>query len=64
MITFLESFHWPHGRKTITVRPHNIGLAAQWFEAWVPKSLDEVAFIFEDDLEVLKYILIRELTDE
>lgn len=32
----------------------NYGLASQWFFAWIPEDENEVAFIFEDDVEVLE----------
>lgn len=33
-------------------RTGNVGLQAQWLEAWWPGSDDEFAFVVEDDLEV------------
>ena len=33
-------------------RTLNVGLQAQWLEAWWPSSDDEFAFVVEDDLEV------------
>jgi len=44
--------------KRLTKRKTNIGLAAQWYYSWNPSSEDEVAFIFEDDIEVIIIILI------
>lgn len=45
-------FQWTHGSKELTFRDTNYGLAQQWFSAWSPTSSNEVAFIFEDDLQV------------
>jgi hypothetical protein len=47
-----EEFDWPFGPKRVHLREDNIGLANQWYRAWNPQSLNEVAFIFEDDIEV------------
>lgn len=33
-------------------RTANVGLQAQWLEAWWPKSDDDFAFVVEDDLEL------------
>lgn len=39
----------------VTRRMKNYGLASQWYFAWAPEDENEVAFIFEDDVEVLEY---------
>ncbi len=38
----------------MTLRRENFGLARQWYEVWQPASPLEVAFVFEDDIEVSK----------
>ena len=50
-----EEFRWSHGPKRIIVREEHIGLANQWYRAWSPQHLNELAFIFEDDIEVSPY---------
>eukprot|EP01035_Chromulina_nebulosa_P018545 gene18545-24266_t len=50
-----NDFYWLHGNKTVTIRSTNYGLKRQWFHAWKPNSPNEVAFIFEDDIEVSPY---------
>jgi hypothetical protein len=47
-----QNFSWPHGTKRIIVRSENMGLLQQWLQAWHPRSVRDVAFIFEDDTEV------------
>lgn len=47
-----NNFQWPYGEKTMTFRDFNVGLASQWYDAWIPVTDEEVAFIFEDDVEV------------
>lgn len=44
-------------------RTGNVGLQAQWLEAWWPASDDEFAFVVEDDLEVspLYYEFVKTL---
>jgi hypothetical protein len=37
---------------SVTARKGNVGLASQWYSAWRPTVVEEVAFIFEDDMEV------------
>jgi hypothetical protein len=36
----------------VKIRKQNIGLAKQWYYASVPSSDTEIAFVFEDDIEV------------
>ncbi|KAM3348742.1 hypothetical protein ACQJBY_022161 [Aegilops geniculata] len=52
ILTAVDAFPWPHGEKRIHYRAANVGLQAQWIEAWWPGSNDEFAFVVEDDLEV------------
>ncbi|EMS64322.1 hypothetical protein TRIUR3_29616 [Triticum urartu] len=52
ILTAVDAFPWPHGEKRIHYRAANVGLQAQWIEAWWPGSDDEFAFVVEDDLEV------------
>lgn len=40
---------------SVIVREKNVGLAGQWTSVWSPKHSNEVAFLFEDDLEVSPY---------
>lgn len=47
-----KDFQWPHGRKQIVYRTHNIGLQWQWLECWWPAHDDEFAYIVEDDVVV------------
>lgn len=44
-------------------RTANVGLQAQWLEAWWPSSEDEFAFVVEDDLELspLYYKFLKKL---
>ncbi|KAA8549999.1 hypothetical protein F0562_001683 [Nyssa sinensis] len=48
---------------TVHYRTGNVGLQAQWLEAWWPSSDDEFSFVVEDDLEVspLYYKFLRGL---
>ena len=52
VVALARSFEWPFGSKEVTVSDANNGLAKQWFLAWSPISEREVAFVFEDDIEV------------
>ncbi|KAJ3676555.1 hypothetical protein LUZ60_003967 [Juncus effusus] len=52
IIDFLLSFNWPYGDLKVHYRSGNVGLQAQWIEAWLPVSDDEFAFVVEDDLEL------------
>ncbi|KAL7174432.1 hypothetical protein ACSBR2_033650 [Camellia fascicularis] len=38
--------------RIVHYRTGNVGLQAQWLEAWWPSSDDEFAFVVEDDLEL------------
>lgn len=51
---YVESFDWPHGPKTVIIRDSHYGLERMVVESWDPKSSDEYAFFFEDDIEVQK----------
>lgn len=48
----VDGLEWVHGEKLVHYRTKNVGLQAQWLEAWWPVSDDDFAFIVEDDLEV------------
>jgi hypothetical protein len=53
MIYFLsQEFEWPFGEKRIHYRHKNVGLQSQWIEQWWPASMDEFAFVVEDDVVV------------
>ncbi|CAN6443424.1 unnamed protein product [Victoria cruziana] len=52
MVGFLDGFEWRFGDKLVHFRTGNVGLQAQWLEAWWPSSDDEFAFVVEDDLEL------------
>ncbi|XP_059665445.1 uncharacterized protein LOC132311538 [Cornus florida] len=63
ILDFVDGFSWKFGEKMVHYRTGNVGLQAQWLEAWWPSSDDEFAFVVEDDLEVspLYYRFIRAL---
>lgn len=52
ILEFVDGFNWNLGNKVVHYRTGNVGLQAQWLEAWWPSSDDEFAFVVEDDLEV------------
>ncbi|XP_050236316.1 uncharacterized protein LOC126686320 [Mercurialis annua] len=52
ILEFVDGFHWNFGNKLVHYRTGNVGLQAQWLEAWWPGSDNEFAFVVEDDLEV------------
>ncbi|KAG9152482.1 hypothetical protein Leryth_016407 [Lithospermum erythrorhizon] len=52
ILDFLDGFKWDHGQKMVHYRTGNVGLQAQWLEAWWPTSDDEFAFVVEDDLQL------------
>ncbi|CAJ2663272.1 unnamed protein product [Trifolium pratense] len=52
ILEFVDGFDWKFGEKVVLYRTGNVGLQAQWLEAWWPSSDDEFAFVVEDDLEV------------
>lgn len=52
ILDFVDGFNWEFGEKLVHYRTGNVGLQAQWLEAWWPSSDDEFAFVVEDDLEV------------
>ncbi|OMO53339.1 hypothetical protein CCACVL1_28710 [Corchorus capsularis] len=60
---FVDGFEWRWGQKIVHYRTTNVGLQAQWLEAWWPTSDDEFAFVVEDDLELspLYYKFLRAL---
>ncbi|KAI4305892.1 hypothetical protein L6164_029224 [Bauhinia variegata] len=63
IMEFVDGFDWKFGEKLLHYRTGNVGLQAQWLEAWWPSSDDEFAFIVEDDLEVssLYYQFVKSL---
>ncbi|XP_018813939.1 uncharacterized protein LOC108985923 [Juglans regia] len=63
ILGFVDAFEWRFGEKLVHYRTENVGLQAQWLEAWWPSSDDEFAFVVEDDLEVspLYYKFLRSL---
>jgi hypothetical protein len=63
VLNFIDGFDWKFGNKVVHYRTDNVGLQAQWLEAWWPSSDHEFAFIVEDDLEVspLFYKFVRGL---
>ncbi|KAJ9537426.1 hypothetical protein OSB04_030159 [Centaurea solstitialis] len=52
ILEFVDGFEWKFGEKMVHYRTGNVGLQAQWLEAWWPASDDEFAFVVEDDIEV------------
>ncbi|KAK0603109.1 hypothetical protein LWI29_001516 [Acer saccharum] len=52
ILRFVDGFEWKFGEKVVHYRTANVGLQAQWLEAWWPTSDNEFAFVVEDDLEV------------
>ncbi|CAJ1950651.1 unnamed protein product [Sphenostylis stenocarpa] len=63
ILEFVDSFDWKFGEKVVHYRTGNVGLQAQWLEAWWPASDHEFAFVVEDDLEVssLYYEFVKAL---
>lgn len=61
IMRFVDGFEWKFGDKVVHYRTGNVGLQAQWLEAWWPSSDNEFAFVVEDDLEVspLYYKFLR-----
>ncbi|KAL8263827.1 hypothetical protein R6Q59_021957 [Mikania micrantha] len=52
ILDFVDGFEWRFGEKMVHYRTGNVGLQAQWLEAWWPASDDEFAFVVEDDIEL------------
>ncbi|KAK7349342.1 hypothetical protein VNO77_06641 [Canavalia gladiata] len=63
ILEYVDGFDWKFGEKVVHYRTGNVGLQAQWLEAWWPGSDDEFAFVVEDDLEVssLYYDFVKTL---
>ncbi|KAK7294526.1 hypothetical protein RJT34_17415 [Clitoria ternatea] len=63
ILEFVDGFDWNFGEKVVHFRTGNVGLQAQWLEAWWPSSDHEFAFVVEDDLEVssLYYEFVKTL---
>ncbi|XXG53183.1 hypothetical protein AAC387_Pa03g1321 [Persea americana] len=71
ILEFVDGFVWKFGKKLVHYRTGNVGLQAQWLEAWWPGSDDEFAFVVEDDLELsplyygfLKGLILRYYYDK
>ena len=47
-----REFRWIHGKSEVLPREDNVGLVQQWYNAFIPANDREMAFIFEDDMEV------------
>ncbi|XVF19437.1 hypothetical protein REPUB_Repub11eG0110900 [Reevesia pubescens] len=52
ILQFVDGFQWKRGEKIVHYRTTNVGLQAQWLEAWWPSSDHDFAFVVEDDLEL------------
>ncbi|GKA08268.1 ubiquitin carboxyl-terminal hydrolase, partial [Tanacetum coccineum] len=52
ILDFVDGFEWRYGEKMVHYRTGNVGLQAQWLEAWWPSSDNEFAFVVEDDIEL------------
>ena len=65
ILDFVDGFRWDFGEKLVHYRTVNVGLQAQWLEAWWPSSDDEFVFVMEDDLEVspLYYQFLKRLIE-
>lgn len=65
ILDFVDGFRWDFGEKLVHYRTVNVGLQAQWLEAWWPSSDDEFVFVVEDDLEVspLYYQFLKRLIE-
>ncbi|KAL9248314.1 hypothetical protein vseg_021651 [Gypsophila vaccaria] len=63
ILEFVDGFEWAHGLKMVHYRSVNVGLQAQWIEAWWPTSDDDFVFVVEDDVEVspLFYLFLKRL---
>lgn len=48
----VDNFTWPHGEKRVHYRSQNAGIQPQWLEAWWPESVNDFAFVVEDDMQV------------
>ncbi|KAK8581464.1 hypothetical protein V6N13_144490 [Hibiscus sabdariffa] len=54
-IKLVDSFHWPHGPKTLRRRIIQGGLIRAVSESWYPASDDDYGLLLEDDIEVSPY---------
>ncbi|CAI7837945.1 unnamed protein product [Closterium sp. NIES-53] len=52
LLSLLDKFTWPHGPRSVLYRSQNMGIQPQWLESWWPESVNDVAFVVEDDMEV------------
>nr|XP_043628828.1 uncharacterized protein LOC122600215 isoform X1 [Erigeron canadensis] len=52
ILDFVDGFEWKFGEKMVHYRTGNVGLQAQWLEAWWPVSDHEFVFVVEDDIEL------------
>lgn len=48
----VDNFTWTHGEKVVHYRSQNAGIQPQWLEAWWPASVNDFAFVVEDDMQV------------
>ncbi|CAK9165196.1 unnamed protein product [Ilex paraguariensis] len=54
-LRLVNSFNWPHGRKTFRRRIIQGGLIRAVSESWYPSSDDDYGLLLEDDIEVSPY---------
>ncbi|XP_074292473.1 uncharacterized protein LOC141619349 [Silene latifolia] len=55
ILEFVDGFEWVHGVKLVHYRTGNVGLQAQWLEAWWPVNDDDFVFVVEDDVVVSRF---------
>lgn len=55
LIHYAVGFKWPFGPKQIHLRHSHGGLINAVLESWYPASIDEMAVMLEDDIEVSPY---------
>ncbi|KAH9605192.1 hypothetical protein KSS87_006617 [Heliosperma pusillum] len=63
ILSFVDGFQWIHGVKLVHYRTANVGLQAQWLEAWWPVDDHDFVFVVEDDLELspFYYLFLKRL---
>eukprot|EP00897_Mesotaenium_endlicherianum_P007765 jgi/Mesen1/7016/ME000365S06149 len=52
LLAAVDAFVWSHGEKRVHYRTSNSGIQPQWLEAWWPESVNDFAFVVEDDMQV------------
>ncbi|KAF6167842.1 hypothetical protein GIB67_027620 [Kingdonia uniflora] len=57
-IKLVNSFEWPHGKKTFRRRIIQGGLIRAVSESWYPASDDDFGLLLEDDIEVSPYYFL------